>query len=108
MVIVNSTEPFEFGVKRFYVPGASLTDKCPKCGRERHSDLGDQYIMYPSANTPTKVNLYCDDENGVCGHEWTAMVIVRVTIEAVPPPTAAEDAAQAEDIREHMPDIEAQ
>ena len=24
------------------------------------------------------------------------------------PPTAAEDAAQAEDIREHMPDIEAQ
>ena len=107
MVIVNSTEPFEFGVKRFYLPGASLIDKCPKCGREKRRDLGDQYIMYPKANTPIDVRLYCgDEEDGGCGHEWSVSVVVRVTLEG--PPTAAEDAAQAEDIREHMPDIEAQ
>ncbi len=86
MVIVNSTEPFDIDVKRFYVPGASLASKCPKCGREHERDFGDRYIMYPKANTPIKINLYCgDDEDGGCGHEWSVMAVLRVTLEVAPP-----------------------
>ena len=106
--------PEEFRPADPYAPPAAPvtvvtppSDKCPKCGREKRRDLGDQYIMYPKANTPIDVRLYCgDEEDGGCGHEWSVSVVVRVTLEG--PPTAAEDAAQAEDIREHMPDIEAQ
>jgi len=75
-VTVNKDAAVELDVKRFYVPGVMLTDDCPKCGERYARDLGDDYLSYPVANRPFDFTVYCE-----CGHEWTAKLILRLSVE---------------------------
>jgi hypothetical protein len=64
--------------KRFYAPGYTLHSTCPKCGETWESNLGGEYISYPTVNKPKEIMAYCPE----CQHEWCpGSVIVRISIE---------------------------
>lgn len=62
-------DSFELGVKRFYMSGVVVRDKCAACGGEAMCDLGDQYLSYPTVNANNNVRLWC----GTCD-DWTTTV----------------------------------
>lgn len=64
----------ELGIKRFYLPGVTITDECTKCGAEYKTDLGDHYLSYPIIGKNT-FTAYCE-----CGHEWDIKVILGVAL----------------------------
>lgn len=68
-------------VKRFYLPGCTLTSKCPKCGKTATNDMADTYLSYPSLDEPTEVAFGCDD----CDDTWEGLVQVSVEIKPVTP-----------------------
>lgn len=68
----------EVGVKRFYLPGVTIHDKCPECGEEMVRDLGSSCIYYPVLNEPTKVSMCCSKE-----HEWEVPVVITVDIKVL-------------------------
>lgn len=81
-VTVKSTpsdEAIELDIKRLYLPGVVLSAKCPKCGKKAKSDLGKDYLSYPSANVPIDHTMYC----GKCDDGWTEEIILRVGVEPV-------------------------
>lgn len=69
-------------IKRFYVPGCTITSKCPKCGETDEMDLEQDYLSYPSLDKPTEVLFRCASANG-CETEWTGLVQVSVEIKVV-------------------------
>jgi hypothetical protein len=73
----------EIDVKRFYVPGFSLEDKCPNCGALVKYDLSDSYLSYPLANEPMSHSFYCGD----CEHEWERMILLTIKVEMLPKET---------------------
>lgn len=77
MRVTSTPKPFEIDCKRFYMPGTTISDICPKCGHEQENDLGDQYLGHPTANGVDKYGFYCHK----CEHEWSKKVILRVVLE---------------------------
>jgi hypothetical protein len=67
-------------VRRFHLPGVVLSSKCPTCKKMIKSDLGADYLSYPSTNTPTDVHFYCPDDDA----EWDEQIVLRVTVEPAP------------------------
>jgi hypothetical protein len=65
-------DSFELGVKRFYMPGVVVKDKCVKCGGEASLDLGDQYLSYPTVNASNDVDLWCSacDDQTTTVQRW--------------------------------------
>lgn len=51
--------PFDIDEKRFYVPMPSGA-MCPECGG-RNTTCVDEYLSYPTANKPFKLEFVCDD-----------------------------------------------
>jgi hypothetical protein len=58
------TDPFEIGVKRFYVPGVVARWTCEACGKECSYNFGVYYLAYPTANAPFEETFNC-----ACGRE---------------------------------------
>jgi len=50
----------ELNVKRLYLPGVVLKQKCKKCGKELTMDLSVEYLSYPCTNEPFAVCFGCD------------------------------------------------
>lgn len=80
--ITNTQEAAEIDVKRFYIPGTTISSVCPKCHTRETRDLGDHYLMYPKLNTPFNYFFYCQNED--CQYEWSEKVILRVTLGTPP------------------------
>lgn len=76
MKIINYEEPFDLGVKRFYLP-VEIQAECPCCCSEISRDLEDDYLSYPVANVKEPVTFYCED----CNEDFTENIIVKVTVE---------------------------
>lgn len=66
--------------KRTYLPGVVIKSTCPNCGEPWEGDMGDHYLSYPKVDEPAKVYACCQK----CEHEWSVMVIVRMTLEPAP------------------------
>ena len=64
-------------VKRFYLPGVTIETTCPACGAVRQAFERHDYLSYPIANEPFEYWCSC----GECDHEWTEMVILKITLE---------------------------
>lgn len=73
------SQPFEIDVKRFYLPGVVLKERCPSCGAEALDDLGDRYLSYPTANVDFDHGMWCKD----CGHEWKVKLHLRLELRRV-------------------------
>lgn len=65
----------EIDVKRFYIPGVVLDQKCPGCGSDCSKDLGNNYLSFPRTGT-NQVNFYCRD----CHEEWSMDIDLSVTV----------------------------
>jgi len=64
-------------VKRFYTPGITISDTCPKCGKEvTHG--GEEYFSYPTLGAKEMVYFYCGD----CDEEWQDHVIIDLIVKA--------------------------
>lgn len=66
----------EIGVKRFYLPGCTIYDKCPNCGADAESDLAMDCIYYPVINKEFDYSMYCDD----CETHWNIKLKIDITI----------------------------
>lgn len=77
--------------KRFCVPGCVVTAQCPNCGKTLKEDLESNYISYPTLNAPTRVSLYCYDEEAdeECGEAHVYIVITVAARPATPKEIAA-------------------
>lgn len=85
MMLIEATDaPLPTDTKRFYFP-ACVTVQCPTCGREATRDFSQDYLSYPTANTPMDVTFHHTDEEPYLHHEWTERMILRITIEGVDP-----------------------
>lgn len=85
IAIKNESDPFELDDKRFYLP-ASITAKCPHCGKEVEHSFDDDYLSYPTANEPfNHFNhvMYCGGEDGSADHEFRVRVRLTVKLEEV-------------------------
>jgi hypothetical protein len=67
--------------KRLYLPGITVTDKCPKCGKKATEDLESEYLSYPTAGVPFDLGLVCRDEK--CSTEWSVRVKLVIRLVAV-------------------------
>ena len=76
--ITGSIEKDALDVKRFYLKGLVLKDKCPKCKSKVENDFGDEtgYLSYPTPGSPEPVFLWCED----CDHEWTVKVVLDINL----------------------------
>ena len=79
----------EVSIKRFYVP-YTVSDDCPKCGKECSTDLDREYLHYPSLTKPNYVGLVCE----ACQKDWTVWVRLTLDLQPCDPP---EDANEDED-----------
>lgn len=75
-VIYGSPQAFNTEVKRFYVPGFTLRDKCPKCGKVTEDDMAQNYLSYPSANEEIDKHLYCEE----CNVDWPVKVVLSIEL----------------------------
>lgn len=75
----------ELDIKRFYVPGYTITSKCPRCGATAENNLEREYLSYPSLSEPTEVSFGCNDD---CDTSWSGLVQVSVEVRAVAPEQA--------------------
>lgn len=83
--VIGKGRPFELDVKRFCVGGVKLRSKCPKCGKVITRDLGEEYLSYPTVNTPIEVDFCHEAPSGEpTDHEWSEKIVLRVTIEPAP------------------------
>ena len=73
--IVNIDSKFEIAVKRFYIP-FTLVAKCPECGKDKVSDLSEDYLSYPTLNQKESMYFYCDD----CSCEFEVGIFVGMNI----------------------------
>jgi len=89
----------EVSIKRFYVP-YTVSDDCPKCGKERSTDLDREYLQYPSLKKPNYVSMWCES----CRHGWTAWVRLTLDLQPCEPP---EDADKDDDWGDEDEDAEA-
>lgn len=64
-------------VKRFYLPGVTVSDTCPKCKGHVVEDFGADYLSYPVANVEFEHSMYCQK----CDHNWKVDMILRVSLE---------------------------
>jgi len=77
MEIIGSLNPGEkLEIKRFYLPGITLKDKCPKCGAEFIDDLGSSHLSYPIVGKEFNYDFYCEE----CYHEWSQPIILNIEI----------------------------
>lgn len=72
--VSNTEDSFSVDVKRFYLPGTTISDICPKCQKRCEYDLGDHYLSYPSANETISFNCYCDD----CNFDWSVAIKLHI------------------------------
>lgn len=82
VLVKNEESHFEVDVKRFYLP-ATITAKCPHCGKEVEHDLSDDYLSYPTANEPFDHLMYCDGPKGEDDHEFRVRVKLTIRLEEV-------------------------
>ena len=68
-------------IKRFFVP-FTVMDDCPKCGKERSTDLEQEYLQHPSLKKPNYVSMWCES----CQHGWTAWVRLTLDLQPCEPP----------------------
>lgn len=66
----------ELDVKRFYLPGVTITDHCPSCRKLRHFDGDSEYISNPILNEPEAVTMYCED----CEENWEVDVVLTLVV----------------------------
>ena len=66
----------ELEIKRFYLQGLTIIDRCPKCGAELDYD---DYLSYPEMNMEMKLSRHC----GECKYEWDQKVILKVELIAI-------------------------
>ena len=73
-------------VKRFFVP-FTVMDDCPKCGKERSTDLEQEYLQNPYLKKPNYVSMWCES----CQHGWTAWVRLTLDVQPCDPPEDADE-----------------
>jgi len=83
MGTVEKTEDksFELNIKYCHLPGFVVNTMCPKCQKPTQSDLGEDYLSYPTVGEPATVYFVCDEP---CFMEWQEHVILRVSLEMAP------------------------
>ncbi len=64
----------ELEIKRFYLEGLEISEKCPKCGKEIFIN---DYLSYPKMNDVEKIWFYCDD----CDFEFGKRIRLNISIE---------------------------
>jgi hypothetical protein len=73
----------QLDVKRFYLPGVTISDDCPKCRREVAYPLStgnDRYLSYPIVGEPSDFHFYCHE----CGAEWTVRLLLTISLKPAP------------------------
>lgn len=86
--ITGNPQPFELREKRFYIPDYTISSPCPKCGEIKTRDLSIDYLSYPKANKPIKIEMYCEhysEERGEygCENEWEVTIKISITVEII-------------------------
>jgi len=79
--VVNGTTA-DIDVKRFYLPGTTVSAICWQCFQQVTHDFSRDYLSYPTVNTPQKLGLYCR----ACEAEMEVEIVLKVSIEVVPVP----------------------
>lgn len=79
-LILTQPGEFKIDVKRFYLPGCTLSGVCPNCKKAFERDFGSRYLAYPKANESFDVFLWCSE----CDHEWVVAMRLNVTLELLP------------------------
>ncbi len=74
-------------VKRFYLIGVQLREKCPTCGEMVEWDGDDQYVSYPVLGKVEKIYMYCDG----CGNDFPKSIRLSLTVETFDKESKAED-----------------
>ena len=77
--VVNGTTA-DIDVKRFYLPGTTVSATCWQCGKQVVHDFSNDYLSYPTANAPQTLGLYCR----ACEAEMEVQIVLKVSIEVVP------------------------
>jgi hypothetical protein len=82
--VKSKIKPFEMD-KRTYLPGASVSAKCPTCGEKVVHDFDDQPLSYPMANKAFDLVMSHDVEGPeyVC-HEFKVRITVNVSVSLTP------------------------
>lgn len=75
-VRTETGRPAGTNCKRFYVPGVIVGAECPECGEEVETDLGSEYLSYPSLNAIEIVHLTCP----ACEEERDLEITIEVPI----------------------------
>lgn len=73
-------------VKRFYLPGFTIRGTCPRCGEVVESDMGEEYLSFPSTDADTVYTLRheADRADGKYEeHTWDVKVRLVVQLVAV-------------------------
>lgn len=73
---IEATGNGEIEVKRFYVP-IEVKVPCAHCGAELTKNFGQDYLSYPSLNTPEEVGIYCE----TCDEESVFNVTLKLALE---------------------------
>jgi hypothetical protein len=63
------------GVKRLYLPGVTVEDRCPRC--QRLQQYEKPCLYYPEIGKPSRVTFVCEP----CDQEWEVQVTVRLSLE---------------------------
>lgn len=73
---ITGTIKGELDIKRCYLPGLKISQKCPHCSSEVKFDGDYEYIGFPDAGVPFQLTMYCRE----CNHDWeeTIQIIIRV------------------------------
>lgn len=61
--------------KRFYLPGITVSDDCPNCGKTVINDMDNEYFAYPRIGKPIPLHFWCG-----CDEEWDVMVTLEVAL----------------------------
>jgi len=70
----------QIDIKRLYLPGVTLTAKCP-CGGDATRDFALECMYYPVMNEPFDVSVYCPN----CNKTVTVQVMLKVSLKSVAP-----------------------
>ncbi len=87
MAEVKGTAVGKSQVKRFYIPGLSVSDTCPACGNTVVHDLSKDphYIGYPTFGEEFDYGFYCPEDGygKHCGQSWSVRMKLVVTLEMI-------------------------